>query len=143
VREVARDVVGVALLEQGRLLAARRAHPPELVGLWELPGGKVEPGEDLETAAVREIGEELGCVVAVGDLLDGASTISEELRLLAVTARLVEGDPVPHEHDAVRWLRADQLDEVTWAEADVPFLDQLRELPAWSRSASGRAAGSG
>ena len=42
--------------------------------------------------------------------------------------RLAGGDPVPHEHDAVRWLRADELDEVTWAEADVPFLDPLRDL---------------
>jgi 8-oxo-dGTP diphosphatase len=143
VHEVARDVVGVAVLEQGRLLAARRAHPPELVGLWELPGGKVEPGEDLETAAVREIEEELGCVVAVDGVLQGTSVISEELRLRVVTARLVASDPVPHEHDAVRWLRPDELDEVTWAEADVPFLDALRDLPAWSRSASGWAAESG
>ena len=42
--------------------------------------------------------------------------------LRIATARLTDGDPVPAEHDAVRWLRADQLDEVTWAEADVPFL---------------------
>src|SRR3954463_5106127 len=126
--DVTRDVVGVAVLEQGRLLAARRAHPPELVGLWELPGGKVEPGEDPSTAAVREIEEELGCVVEVEDVLDGVSPISDQLRLRVVTARLVAGDPVPHEHDAVRWLGADELDEITWAEADVPFLDHLRDL---------------
>jgi 8-oxo-dGTP diphosphatase len=126
--DVTRDVVGVAVLEQGRLLAARRAHPPELVGLWELPGGKVEPGEDPSTAAVREIEEELGCVVEVEGVLDGVSPISDQLRLRVVTARLVAGDPVPHEHDAVRWLGADELDEITWAEADVPFLDHLRDL---------------
>ena len=48
--------------------------------------------------------------------------------LRVVLARLADGDPVPHEHDAVRWLRADELDEVTWAAADVPFLDPLRDL---------------
>jgi len=67
-------------------------------------------------------------VVEVEDVLDGVSPISDQLRLRVVTARLVAGDPVPHEHDAVRWLGADELDEITWAEADVPFLDHLRDL---------------
>ena len=53
-------------------------------------------------------------------------TISEHLVLRVATARLVGGDPVPGEHDAVRWLRADQLDQVAWAEADRPFLDAIR-----------------
>ena len=127
-RAVAREVVGVAILEQGRVLAARRAHPPALAGLWELPGGKVEAGESLETAAVREIAEELGCTVEVTDSLDGTSPIGDDLVLRVVLARLAGGDPVPHEHDAVRWLRSDELDEVTWAAADVPFLDPLRDL---------------
>ncbi len=48
--------------------------------------------------------------------------------LSVATARLVDGDPVPTEHDAVRWLRADQLDEVAWAAADLPFLDPVRQL---------------
>jgi 8-oxo-dGTP diphosphatase len=123
-----REVVGVAILEHGRVLAARRAHPPVLAGLWELPGGKVEPGEDPEAAAVREIVEELGCVVDITGALEGTSAIDANLQLRIVTARLAQGDPVPREHDAVRWLRADELDEVTWAEADVPFLDPLRDL---------------
>jgi 8-oxo-dGTP diphosphatase len=125
--EVARDVVGVAILEQGRVLAARRATPPALAGFWELPGGKVEQGESLEGAAVREIHEELGCAVEVTDALDGSSAIGDGLTLRVVLARLVGGDPVPHEHDAVRWLRPDELDEVLWAEADVAFLDPLRD----------------
>ena len=77
---------------------------------------------------MREIGEELGCVVDVTGALDGTSAIAADLQLRVVTARLAQGDPVPREHDAVRWLRADELDEVTWAEADVPFLDPLRDL---------------
>jgi 8-oxo-dGTP diphosphatase len=127
-QELARTVVGVAILEEGRVLAARRARPPALAGLWELPGGKVEAGESLEAAAVREIDEELGCSVEVTGLLDGTSPIAHDLALRVVLARLADGDPVPHEHDAVRWLRADELDEVTWAGADVPFLDPLRDL---------------
>ena len=53
---------------------------------------------------------------------------SEEFTLSVATARLVDGDPVPIEHDAVRWLRAAQLDAVRWAEADLPFLDHVRRL---------------
>jgi 8-oxo-dGTP diphosphatase len=129
-----REVVGVAILERDRVLAARRARPAALAGLWELPGGKVEAGESLEQAAVREIEEELGCLVEVTGGLDGASAVAggsttgKDLVLRVVTARLVDGDPVPREHDAVRWLRTGELDEVTWAEADVPFLDPLRDL---------------
>jgi 8-oxo-dGTP diphosphatase len=125
-----REVVGAAVLERGRVLAARRAHPPALAGLWELPGGKVEPGESLERAAVREIQEELGCRIEVTGVLDGRTTIVDGLVLRVVSARLAAGDPVPHEHDAVRWLRASELEEVTWAEADVAFLDPVRELLA-------------
>jgi 8-oxo-dGTP diphosphatase len=122
------EVVGVALVESGRVLAARRAGPSALAGLWEFPGGKVEPGEDPEATAVREIGEELGCGIAVTGWLDGSTEISGQLSLRVATARLTEGDPVPAEHDAVRWLRAGELDEVTWATADVPFLAAVRDL---------------
>ncbi len=125
-----RVVVGVAILYDGRVLAARRTTPPELAGRWELPGGKVEPGEDPTTAAVREITEELGCTVEVTGWLDVVVPVSEVLELRAATAVLAEGDPVPTEHDAVRWLRADELGSVAWVDADVPFLEQLRERMA-------------
>jgi 8-oxo-dGTP diphosphatase len=55
-----RVVVAGAVYDQGRLLAARRSAPPELAGRWELPGGKLEPGESGEQALVRELREELG-----------------------------------------------------------------------------------
>lgn len=122
-----REVVGVALFDGGRVLAARRVAPPELAGCWELPGGKVESGERREDTAVREVAEELDCAVVVTGRLGGRSALGEDLELVAVTARLVEGDPVPREHDAVRWLRADQLDEVDWVQADRVFLPGLRD----------------
>jgi 8-oxo-dGTP diphosphatase len=122
-----RQVVGVALLEAGRVLAARRSGPAALAGRWELPGGKVEPGEDPKVAAVREIREELGCTVEVTGWLEGESPLGDGLVLRAATARLMAGDPVPSEHAAVRWLGPDQLHEVAWVAADVPFVAALRE----------------
>ena len=107
------------------MLAARRTAPPSAAGGWELPGGKCEPGEDLDRAAVREIREELGCTVRVTGALTGVQTISPGLTLEVVTATLVDGTPTPTEHDAVRWLAADELHEVRWLPADVPFLEEL------------------
>jgi len=131
-----REVVGVAVTAPGavgagpgpRVLAARRSGPPHLAGLWELPGGKVEESESPAHAAEREVAEELGCTVEVLGRLEGRVVVGEDLALVAVTARLLRGDPVPREHGAVRWLRADQLDEVDWVPADQVFLPALRRL---------------
>ena len=122
------------MLESGRVLAARRTSPPALAGRWEFPGGKVEPGEDPAASAVRETVEELGCAVSVTGWLEVESLVATggdsdaELVLRVATARLDAGDPVPTEHDAVRWLRATELDELAWVEADRPFLPALRDL---------------
>lgn len=125
-------VVGVAVIDAGpqgrRVLAARRTAPASAAGGWELPGGKCEPGEELEPAAVREIEEELGCRVRVTGRLVGVEPIAPGLTLEVVTAELVDGDPTPSEHDAVRWLAADELHEVRWLAADVPFLAELADV---------------
>ncbi|MCW2781673.1 MAG: hydrolase [Marmoricola sp.] len=133
-------VVGVAIMLEGRVLAARRAYPPDLAGGWEFPGGKVAEGEDPTDAAVREIREELGCEIAVTGWLspDGGSSavsgrsiaveITPGLLLRVATADVVRREPVPVEHDIIRWLRPDQLDAVDWLPADVPFLEPVREL---------------
>lgn len=122
-------VVGVAVVAETphgrRVLAARRVAPAESAGGWELPGGKAEPGEELGAAAVREVREELGCEVRVTGRLDGVQPITPGYTLEVVTAELVAGEPVLLEHDAVRWLAADELDEVRWLPADVPFVAQL------------------
>jgi len=120
-------VVGVALVHAGRVLAARRSYPASTAGRWELPGGKVDAGETSDEAARREIAEELGCGIAVTGWLDPAVEIRDGLVLRVATAALVDGEPVPRagEHDAVRWLRPDQLDEVDWLEADRVFIAVL------------------
>jgi len=107
------------------VLAARRT--PPRAG-WELPGGKVEPGETAEAALVREIAEELACTVEVTGWLAGESPVREGLVLRVALARLVAGEPVPGEHDIVWWIGSDQLDDVDWLPADRPFLPELRRV---------------
>lgn len=120
------SVVGAAIVRDGRVLAARRTFPAEAAGRWEFPGGKVEPGETPEAALVREVSEELGCAIAVRRWLPGEVVISDRHVLTIAVAELLSGEPVPAEHDAVRWLGPDDLDSVDWLEPDRPFLAHLR-----------------
>ena len=127
-------VVGAAILRNGRVLAARRVAKTEVAGGWEFPGGKVEPGETPEEAVVREVREELGCDVAVTGMLPGEVPIKAgyvlRVALARLVSRLVSGDPgpVPHEHDAIRWLAPEELYDIRWLDADRPFLPALRDL---------------
>ncbi|QWZ08515.1 NUDIX domain-containing protein [Nocardioides panacis] len=121
-------VVGAAVVRHGRVLATRRTHPPEAAGRWEFPGGKVEPGEELAAAVVREVREELGCGVVVTRVLDGAQPVKPGYTLRVAVAELVDGEPVPREHDLLRWLGPEELDVVPWLAPDLPFLAELREL---------------
>jgi len=115
------QVVGAALVRDGRVLAARRVQPSELAGGWEFPGGKVEPDESPQAALVRECLEELGVTIAVGDRLGEASDGSIRLTLYAAT--LIDGEPQPLEdHDELRWLSADVLHDVPWLPIDLALL---------------------
>jgi 8-oxo-dGTP diphosphatase len=122
-------VVGAAVVRSGTLLAARRTTPPTAAGRWELPGGKVEPGETPEEALVREVGEELGCRVSVEHWLDGEQPVGTAHSLRAGVCRLDEGSPrAGADHDELRWLTPETLDDVDWLEPDRPFLAELRDL---------------
>ncbi len=120
-------VVGAAVLRHGRLLAARRGPSVPHAGGWELPGGKVEPGETPERALARELREELGCEVGVGEPLGADVPLGGGLLLRAHVCRLQTGEPLPHEHDALRWLGPEELDEVRWLPADRTLVDRLRD----------------
>lgn len=116
-------VVGAALLDAGRLLAARRSAPPELAGRWELPGGKVEPGELPEAALVRELREELGVDAEPVERVPGAWPLRAPYELHVWTARLRPGSAAPEpleDHDALRWLTPDEIWDVPWLDQDVP-----------------------
>jgi 8-oxo-dGTP diphosphatase len=127
--DAVRRVVGAAIVRDGRVLAARRTSPPAAAGRWEFPGGKVEPDEAPGDALARELREELGCEIAVGEWLPGEVAINDTHRLTVALATLVDdAEPHPHEHDLVRWLGPDELDEVDWLDPDRPFLADLREV---------------
>jgi 8-oxo-dGTP diphosphatase len=132
-------VVGAAVIRDGRVLAARRTRPAAAAGRWEFPGGKVEAGETPDDALVREIREELGCDVVVERWLAGSAAIGPRHELTVAVVRLASGEPVPHEHDAVRWLSAPELGDVDWLEPDRPFLAELGRLLA--EHPSGRRRG--
>jgi 8-oxo-dGTP diphosphatase len=123
-----RVVAGAAIVSNGRVLAARRSEPASLAGRWEFPGGKAEHGETLAQACVREIREELGCEIRIVGELAATVPVSQGYVLRVAVARLVGGEPLPLEHDAIRWLSADELGEVDWLPADLPFLPEVRAL---------------
>lgn len=117
-------VVAGALITGSELLVAQRRNPPELAGLWELPGGKVADGESDGAALARELREELGIDVVVGHRLDGDVAIGAGV-LRAYFVSCVHGTPHAHEHRALRWVGATQLAELAWVPADTSWLPQL------------------
>ena len=115
------------------LLAARRAVPARLAGRWEFPGGKVDGDESPEDALHREIREELGVRVGLGDEVvgpdDGMWRLSDDYVMRIWLAEVVEGTPEPLvEHDELRWLPPHQWHDVPWLDADVRIVDRLTSL---------------
>lgn len=112
----------------GRVLACRRGSAMSMAGKWEFPGGKLEPGEPVREALARELREELGVELAVGEQWAAVEhdygTLA--IRLMPFRCRISRGQPQPHEHDELRWLTAEQTRHLDWAAADVPVADYWR-----------------
>ncbi len=123
-------VVAGAVICGSSLLVAQRVRPPELAGRWELPGGKVGPGETEREALARELAEELGLEVtdvAVGERLGDDIPLNDTTTLRAYRVRLIRGEPHPHDHQALRWVTAAQLHDVDWVPADRGWLKDLAQ----------------
>lgn len=131
------EVVAAAIVRHGVMLAARRSYPASEAGRWEFPGGKVGDGEGPERALTREIAEELGCSISVVRWLpEGAAhqgvdaagrSITIRLRVAVCSLSPGSPEPYPREHNQLRWLGPEQLDDVDWLDADRPFLAALRD----------------
>ena len=126
-------VVAVALIDvDGRVLIAKRPEGKQLAGLWEFPGGKVEPGERPEQALIRELKEELDIDVKESCLAPFvfASHAYDSFHLLMplYLCRRWDGVVTAREHDALAWVKPDKLPDYPMPPADEPLVAWLRDL---------------
>ncbi|MHA6480626.1 (deoxy)nucleoside triphosphate pyrophosphohydrolase [Paenibacillus sp. strain BS8-2] len=122
-------VVAAAVIvnEDQMILCALRSSEMSMPGVWEFPGGKVEAGESVEACLVREIKEELGCLIKVRARIEDIvhEYPSLKVRLLTHYAEVVEGTPIPREHEELLWLAVSELETLNWAPADVPTVQRI------------------
>ncbi|MEA5454522.1 (deoxy)nucleoside triphosphate pyrophosphohydrolase [Sinomonas sp. JGH33] len=134
--QVAGGAIVDSLARPTRLLAARRTAPPQFAGMWEFPGGKVEPGEGHEAALLRELREELGVGVRLGPEIcapaRGGWPLSAKAAMRVWFAEITEGSPSALEdHDELRWIplardAEDRLTGLPWIPADYPIVEAVR-----------------
>lgn len=140
-RTTARLVVAAAVVEAGRVLVTRRIDP---AGKWEFPGGKAEPGESPHAALHRELAEELGLTVEIGEEIpgpeDGCWPINDRLAMRVWYARGL-GVPEPkHDHDALSWASPEELPGLDWLPADIAIAARIARDLAQVRDGSASRA---
>ncbi|MEH2182826.1 8-oxo-dGTP diphosphatase MutT [Nostoc sp.] len=123
-------IIGVAVIwnDQKQILIDRRRPEGAMGGLWEFPGGKIEPGETIQECIQREISEELGIVIEVAEHL---ITIDHSYTNLRVTltvhhCRHVTGVPQPLESDEIRWVTLEELEQFTFPKANIQIIAALK-----------------
>jgi 8-oxo-dGTP diphosphatase len=120
--------VTAALIEEGgRILLARRKPGKHMGGRWELPGGKIEPGESPEQSLARELAEELAIEVRVGEFLCGASFDGDAVRLELLVYRVerLAGEPQLLEHEEIRWVAPQDVKGYDLADSDRSAVERL------------------
>ena len=123
------EVVAAILHRDGAYFATQRGYG-EFEGMWEFPGGKIEPGESREVALKREIQEELGVDIAIENLLCTTEYDypSFHLTMHCYLCSVASGDIELREHKSARWLTAETLDSVEWLPADKDVISRLNNL---------------
>jgi 8-oxo-dGTP diphosphatase len=126
-------VSAVALLDaDNRVLLAQRPDGKSMAGLWEFPGGKLDPGETPEAALIRELDEELGidthesCLAPIGFASHGYDDF--HLLMPLFVCRKWNGTPAPREGQTLAWVRPNALRDYPMPPADIPLVAQLQDL---------------
>lgn len=133
------QVVGAAIInEKGEVLCAQRGYG-SLIGKWEFPGGKIEAGETPEQALIREIKEELNIEIEVRELIDEnyCEYSDRNINLKVYKCKYISGEIKDTEHQALRKIKPDELENLDWAEADKPIVETY--LDSLKRSIVGHA----
>ena len=120
--------VTAAILEKdGKIIIAQRKASDHLAGLWEFPGGKIEPGETPEACLGRELKEEFNIDAAIGEYLGSNIHHYDHISIeLMVFRAFWEGGTIAmNDHKAYRWVTMDQLSEFVFSPADIPFVNML------------------
>ncbi|MCQ2243587.1 MAG: (deoxy)nucleoside triphosphate pyrophosphohydrolase [Bacteroidaceae bacterium] len=123
------NVVAAIIVREGKVFATQRGYG-EWKDWWEFPGGKIEPGEDPKDALRREIMEELATEIVVGERL---ITVEHDypkfhLSMQCFVCSVVSGKLTLLEHEAAKWLAAEELDSVRWLPADEGIITKVREI---------------
>lgn len=125
--KVVAAVICDSLQTKTRIFATARGYG-EFKGLWEFPGGKIEPNETPQQALAREIKEELDTTIKVGELIDTVEYDYPDFHLSmnSFWCEVISGDLVLLEAQEARWLTKDELDSVKWLPADLGLVERIR-----------------
>lgn len=121
------NVVGAVLTRDDKIFAAQRSSTMSLSGMWEFPGGKIEPHETPKEALVRELKEELLCTAEIGNIVQ-TTEHEYEFGIVILTTfycSLTGDEPKLTEHSEIRWIQVADLDQLNWAPADIPAVKQV------------------
>ena len=122
------NVVAAIIKKENKILATKRGYG-EFINMWEFPGGKIEANESQKEALIREIKEELDCIIKPTKFALNLEYQypSFYLKMACFEAVITEGTPRLLEHNDARWLTREELDSVNWIPADLQIIDYLKK----------------
>lgn len=123
------EVVAACIRKDDRFLICQRPQNKARAGLWEFPGGKIEPGETKEQAILREIKEELGLELAVGvEMVDKTWEYPDlTIHLTLLEASVRHGEPQGLDHQCFQWITLEEAQQYEFCQADQYFIDFMRK----------------